>query len=737
MKRPFGIIGLTLFFVTAFFFDFETGVTATAFAVFAAALVISLLFRNIRKHGFLPLFFASGAVSCALLIGAVNFLYLPVMSYDGMNDCVLKVQTTDDSQIRYGNCYIDSKVLSVNGEEADFDIRLVFSSPPEVQPYDIIEGKFNIYALGSSDESVSKSYKSQGVFLGAYPVNESYTVTQIAEGDKPFAKKFIDFRAAVKRSVYRVFPDDRGGLAVALTIGDQYGLSDEIDSDFQKIGISHIICVSGFHLSLWSLFVLNILKKTGMKKWLADIIAAVCVVFIMGVAGFTNSVIRAGIMMLVFLLGDIFMRQRDSLNSLGFALTVIAVIKPFSSGSVSLKLSVLATLGIILYNEYFSPSIKNVVSKIKYKRISRIILNVISSLMITVSATAFTLPVSLKLYGSFNFLCFVANLIIVPLAGLSMVFSSASALWGALFPGVYNVFGSIAGLMLKLMIGVSHRLAEYDFLTFRLNEENVAVLLGGLFVFCLIAVLVSCLIKPVYGFASVLCAFIFTVSIVAFSNHERKETKITAVDCGDGISVVVSHNGENILLGCGGTDFFGADRISDVLNSCGGEIDVAVIADESETYAAYVNKVFARLRPEKLYSDSLPDGAELLLRQTEKSAFSSVSGCENINAQSVVINGCSCVYLQTDDTSALVCFKPSFRFDDLPSDFRSADIIISYGNFPQGSQNHKNKIFILAAEGIRSEIIKETMTDNGLRCYTTEYGNVVIRAENTSVSVNS
>ena len=154
---------------------------------------------------------------------------------------------------------------------------------------------------------------------------------------------------------------------------------------------------------------LNILKKTGMKQWLASLLSALCVVFVMLIAGMTYSVVRAGIMMLVFLLGDIIMRRRDSLNSLGFALSVIIFINPFSSGSVSLKLSALATLGIILYNEYLSPKQSEYISRITNTFLRKTVSHIVSLLMITVSATAFTLPVSLVLYGSFNFICFIAK----------------------------------------------------------------------------------------------------------------------------------------------------------------------------------------------------------------------------------------------------------------------------------------------------------------------------------------
>ena len=101
------------------------------------------------------------------------------------------------------------------------------------------------------------------------------------ESEKPFAKKILDLREGIKHAVYRIMPDERGALAVALLIGDKSGLSDNIYSDFRDIGISHIICVSGYHLSLWSTLILFILRKSRLDYRLSNLTALAGVVLFM------------------------------------------------------------------------------------------------------------------------------------------------------------------------------------------------------------------------------------------------------------------------------------------------------------------------------------------------------------------------------------------------------------------------------------------------------------------------
>ena len=137
-------------------------------------------------------------------------------------------------------------------------------------------------------------------------------------------------------------------------------------------------------------------RKTRIGNKFASLITVIPVVLFMFVSGMTYSVIRAGIMTIIYLFSNVFMRKRDSLNSLGFALMLIAVFNPFAMGSASLQLSALATAGIIFYSEFFAHSVEEKIKKINIIPLRRLMLGVSSTFMITLSATAFTLPVSWK-----------------------------------------------------------------------------------------------------------------------------------------------------------------------------------------------------------------------------------------------------------------------------------------------------------------------------------------------------
>ncbi len=734
MARPYAVIGFTMFFVTTLLFEFEIGVTVTAIVVFAAALIASLVIKSVRRDRFLTVVFASGVVACALLLCETFLVYNPAMKYDGVTSCPIKAEIVDLPEINYGNYYYDAKIFEINGEEADINIRLMFSSPPEVEPYDVIEGKFNIYALGSTDEKFMHSYKSRGIFLGAYSSDGDYTVTCIAESEKPFMKKIIDLREGIKKAVYSIMPDENGALMVAMLIGDKSALPNSIYSAFRTLGISHVICVSGYHLSLWSLLVLEILKKLRINFLVSNLLASVCAVLFILIAGFTYSAVRAGIMILVYLLGNILMRQRDSLNSLGIALAVLALFRPFSMGAVSLRLSALASAGIILYGLYIEPEINGLLDKFKSKTVLKISKKLIVPLMVTVSATAFTLPVALGINNSFNFLCFAANLVVVPVAGWCMISGALGALFGIFLPCNINFPAFVAKLFCRFITGFSSWLSGFDFFTFKVGKNITAVILCGIFLLCLVTVFVSVLRKKVYSVAAVVCVAMFTVCIVTLSVNESNETKITVVDCGNGTSVFVNCGKENLLIGAGGTEFIGSNTINNLISDYGGELNAVVVPDSEDESCAYLQDVIFDYRPSVVYCDELSDGVDLLLFGSEKHSFTDTYNSENIFVKSFNCNNYCCTYLKTDDISVVVCFDPSFDYSVLPDVIRDADVVISRSNFPFNTFDCTDSVYVLNAEEARADNAKKRFGEGRL-FVTGGEGNVVLRAYNGKLKV--
>lgn len=734
MPRPFAVIGFTVFFTTALLYNTETGVTAAAMAAYAVALVVALFIGEARKQRVLPCAFASGALACALLLANINFSYLPAAAYDGKT-CEMTAVLTSEPELEYGNCYYTARATQIDGESVDLKLRLTFSSHPDAQPYDEISGRFNFYIPGSSSEEFISSNKANGIFIAAYPVSDSFEVKTVPESEKPIGKTIIDIRNAIKTAVYRVLPNESGALAVALIIGDKSGLSSETLNNFRIAGISHVICVSGFHLSLWSTLIFEILRKLKLGEKLASLLSAFAVVGFMLVSGLTYSVVRAGIMMLVFLLGNIIMRKRDSLNSLGFALTVIALFNPFAMGSVSLQLSALATLGIILYSQSFADKAKQKFEKIKFKPVRSVLHSGFSTLMVSASATAFTLPVSLNIYGGFNFAVFAANLVAVPVAGLCMVLCVLGAIIGCISTSILNLAGCAGGALASFLIWFARKIADFDLLSFRVESDESAIIICAVLAVCLFAVVMAYCGKAMPRLTCAVSAVMFTATLLFFSLSEQNLTRIRVVDCGNGTAVAVRCKGETLLIGCGGTEFLGTMNICNAVNSFGGEIDALIIPDADDYSTSYLNKVLGEYRPAQIHCGELPHGSSLLLNSTEKHTIGNDFETESFSVKFEKTQSNYSVLIKNDDVSALILFDPIADSSSLSEDFCSADVIITRNDYPAGIESSGCKLAVINAENSRGVLLQKELSDLGLRCAATAGGgDIIIKADSGFVS---
>ncbi len=734
MPRPFAVIGFTVFFTIAMLYKFKTGVTIAALAVFTVALVLALLIKNIRQNRVVPCSLASAVFACVLLLSSVIFSYTPAVSYNGKT-CDISAVLISEPEYEYGNCYYLARASQIDNENVDLKLRLTFSSVPDAEPYDEIHGKFTFYIPGASNEVSLLTNKSNGIFIAAYPSDDEYKIFSVPESDKPFGYRIINIRNEIRNAVYRILPNENGALAVALLIGDKSGLPSDILNDFSFIGISHIICVSGYHLSLWSMLIYEVLRKTRIGERITSIVCIFAVILIMLISGMTYSVVRSGIMMIIYLVSNVLLRKRDSLNSLGFALMLIAVFNPFAMGSASLQLSALATAGIIFYSDSFAAKIDSLTDKINFKALKRIVKSVMSTCMITLAATAFTLPVSLSLYNRFNFAVFIANIFAVPLSGICMILSIVGALVGCFTTSILNIPAYFGGLISEFLIWFSDKFAQFNLLSFNIENDETAIIILGIFLIISLAFLFSYFGKSYPGLTCVICSVVFLFTLYTFSVNDRKMTKLCVVDCGNGTSVIMTKNNESILIGCGGTEFLGLFNICNVVEETGNNLNAIIMPDSDENVSAYFNGIIREFNPSEIFSNSLPPGSSFLLNDTDVIGFETEKKFDNFNVLCDNIDGKYVSFVENEDVSVLILFDPITNISLLPEKYQKADIVITRNDYPSGIESANCVLTVINADNSRGIILQDELKNMGVNCAATaSCGNIIIKADNGYIS---
>ena len=732
VPRPFAVIGFTVFFTLSILNKADTGATVAALAVFSAALVVTLLLKRIREAKVLPVACISGVLACALLICSNTFVYYPATGYAGKT-CDLTARLTSDVQLNYGNYYYEAEAISVNGQESDLKIRLTFSSDTELQAFDVISGKFNFYLPGTTNDDLLFANKAKGLYLAAYPDKDGFVIIE-HNASGVIEKTVYNIRNTIKDSIYKLLPNEYGSLAVALILGDKSGISRETLSDFNEIGITHLICVSGLHLSLWSFFIFSLFKRIRLNEKIAAIISALFVVLFMLVAGMTYSVVRAGIMMLIYLLSVVLTRQRDSLNSLGFAVTVIALENPFSIGALGLQLSVLSTAGLILYFQLLQPILFEKLDRINIAFVVKFLKALLSSTAVTAAAVCFTLPITLTLYKSFNFAVFISNFLTVTPAGITMVLCSVGALINVLFGGIFNPSAFLGGLLCKYLIWISGIIAEVDSLTFRIENDKAYLLIAGIFLVSSLAVLFARYGKPKPLTALLLCSMMFFGGLFIFSFSEKRETRINVIDCGNSTSVLVNNSGESYLFGCGGTVFSAENKIVDATEFAGGA-DYIFTTYENEKNSSLIVPFLKNNKPVSVYSDALSAETKLLLKGVPLNPINDEIVLNDLTVNYYNFDDSEGFSVKTDNIKILICFDYINEIGKLPDEFLDFDVLICRGDYPKDIFSFKPEAVFINAENSRGVAVQNELISNGINAAATAgCGNIIIRADNGNIS---
>jgi len=165
----------------------------------------------------------------------------------------------------------------------------------------------------------------------------------------------VEWRLSIRRGIERVFSTlfkdlDVRSLAGAMTLG--LFKTPALQESLNRVGLGHLLAISGFHFGCVVALVLFITHWCGTKLQFVLSLSLISLYFIL--VGFSPSILRAFCAATLLLLAKAMYRQSSGLNSLGLGLIVILLYDPAMATHVGLHLSFLATAALLLY----SPSVR-------------------------------------------------------------------------------------------------------------------------------------------------------------------------------------------------------------------------------------------------------------------------------------------------------------------------------------------------------------------------------------------
>ncbi|MBQ7046202.1 MAG: ComEC/Rec2 family competence protein [Oscillospiraceae bacterium] len=726
MVRPFAIIGFTIFFALNIIFLLGEKAAIVLLVLAVAAFVLCLFAESTRRDLVIPTACVSLVVASLLSISAGLIPQEADEKFVG-DEHQIKATLISLETKNYDRFYNVVKTTEIDGQEYELKIRISSELPIDAEPYDTIEGNFVLFNLGEYSEDSRNYYLSQNVFVGGYQRGE-YIVS--SSEDKPIGYYILMLRKGIKDSLKDLLPGDSGALATALLIGDKENLSEEISGNFSAAGISHLIAVSGLHLSVWCLFVLRLFNMLRLKGRLPSVLSSVFVIIFMAVSGFSYSVMRSGFMMLVMLLGNIISKRADSLNSLGFALTVLCFINPYCALSVGLQLSFLATLGIVIGYKLFKIEIKrDVKNKNKFYIFSYKFLDFLLGIVkSTVFACAFTLPVMIISFGRISLLSLPANLIVYLPATICMIFSGFSALvyFVPFLSFIQQPLVAVVRWCANFIISVADSLSDIPYSYIKASSDVFLVWLAG----ALFLLAAAVLIKKFSGKLNVklpvfLCAVTFFFTCVFSSIYHQGDITVTVCDVGNGSAIVVSDNKRAVMIGCGGDNFYAQSNIEKAITDSGAEqLDFLMIPRISQGESSLAADIVKDYRPQYVLAGETDSELKNILKDVsyDVSSYATIDIWDNVSLTYKTDAEQSSAVLSVNSVDIMITFKPIGDILD-----KNTDVLISREKVPN-SVNAANYALTVLSSDYEKGYYQQTMLELGgaNAAATAEQGNIKI-----------
>lgn len=207
------------------------------------------------------------------------------------------------------------------------------------------------------------------------------------------------------------------GIAEALLLGWRDDLDETTIEQFRSAGVMHLLCVSGLHVGIvaWLAGLLFLLfgKRLWQRIVKGVVQIAVIWLFVM-LTGMAPSTLRAGVMFSLLTVGSMLQRRPSTLNNLCTSAVILLMANPYLLFDVGFQLSYSAVLGIIAWNEPLRRLLP-----IARQGVLRLVLWAVWGLIcISTAAQLGVMPVMLYHFHQFAPWFLIANLLIVPFAGL-------------------------------------------------------------------------------------------------------------------------------------------------------------------------------------------------------------------------------------------------------------------------------------------------------------------------------
>ncbi len=436
-------------------------------------------------------------------------------------------------------------------------------------------------------------YLERGIVLKLY-ADEVKLIDEAGSIKGLVKSTLFDITGSFQDGLDCVFDEKDRGILYAMLAGNRSELDDSTKGLYQRMGIAHVLSISGLHITLIGLGLYKVLMLLTKRLKLSVLISCTFVFLYGMLTGFSVSTERAVIMLFCMLFARLLGEAYDGQSAAGLAAIIILVMNPAEIYDSGFQLSFIAVFGIFAGNEI--------------RRRLKIKSAVLIYLIPAISAQIATFPLILRSYYSFSPYTIIANIVLVPLmpvivgsgflagilAACGMAFSSGALMTLAEIsagPAHYMLLGyEKVSLFLQNLPGA-------DVVTGCPELWKCLVYYAGLFMMVYMSGRSFLLPQKVGN--STIYAIMFSITMVLILillvfRPENSGLNVSFIDVGQGLSIYIEADGRHILADGGSSNVksVGKYRIEPFLLWSGvKEIDYCFVSHTDEDHISGIREL--------------------------------------------------------------------------------------------------------------------------------------------------
>lgn len=346
----------------------------------------------------------------------------------------------------------------------------------------------------------------------------------------------------IRDTINGTLTDEEGNLLLAILLGDKDKLSEDIQESFKTSNLSHMLAVSGAHVSYIILGLTYVLQNSIIGKKNGKIVCMIFLLAFMAITNFTPSVTRACIMAILTLLSSIIYRKSDVYTNISVAALITLIFNPYSLLDLGFQLSYGGTIGIIIF-----------IKRIQGKKSNSKVINYIKQMaLVSIYANIIIIPIMMYHFNTVSFTFIISNIMASPILGIIVITGFLFIIASITVKPLTRLIAIFIKPILSILIKISQICSKLPF-------SNILVVTPYMFnVISYYAIILYCIKSKKNNKCKIIICLLIVLILINFIIYIfPQKLRIFFIDVGQGDStLIITPDKKTVLIDGGGSDSF-------------------------------------------------------------------------------------------------------------------------------------------------------------------------------------